>query len=85
MQHRREEKEVLRVDQQYFDTRIARHCTFELQSRVKAGESGAEDHDPLAFMAIDWMFCTHICFLDQSRQIEEARIDGAGRDGFARI
>ena len=60
VQHRREEKEVLRVDEQHFDARIARHRPLELERGVEARETGPEDHDALAGPA-------HWCTLRQGR------------------
>ena len=48
VQHRREEKEVLRVDEQHFHARIARHRPLELERGVEARETGPKDHDALA-------------------------------------
>ena len=63
VQHRREEEEVLRVDEQHFDPRIARHRPLELERGVEAGESGPEDHDSLAFVEIGQIRCIHVWFL----------------------
>jgi hypothetical protein len=45
VQHRREQKEVLRVDEQHFHARIARHPPLELERGIDAREAGPEDHD----------------------------------------
>ncbi|MFN8643862.1 MAG: hypothetical protein U0802_20205 [Candidatus Binatia bacterium] len=57
VQHRREEEEVVLVDQRDLDGRVAAEEPFELHHRVDPAEPAAEDHDarwaPLAHVALD--------------------------------
>ncbi|GEM_PF-4279774 len=57
VQHRREQSEVLFIDQRNLDVRISREGFFQMQSRIQAAKTTAENDDSCFFL------CAHFDFL----------------------